>query len=123
MTTLILLVCSIFAAILAWRFRQCLAPYLPPRETMTTAILVGSIVLLAILALLPEILSLVSTMKLLPPIVKIVLVLAAAVVASIGCSKKPEAAKPDPIHWRGPETGYHAESTPRNNTDKPKEGP
>jgi peptidoglycan/LPS O-acetylase OafA/YrhL len=117
-TTLILLACSIAALVLVWRFRQRLAHHIPRKETMSTAILVASIALLATFALLPDIVVLVSSMNLLPPLLKIVLVLA-AVAGCIGCSKKAD--KPQPTRWSAPETGYHAETIPPDN--KPKEGP
>ena len=88
MTTLIILGSILATVILAWLFRERLAHHLPRKETMTTATLIAAIVLLAFLALLPDILILVSTMKLLPPFFKIFLALSAAVAACLGATTK-----------------------------------
>lgn len=123
MTTVILLASILVTAIVAWRLRRRLAAlthaYLPRKETMTTALLFAPIALLLLIALLPDLLVLISTMNLMPPYFRIVLALAATVLVCIGCSKKTDAPKPQPIHWRAPESGYTAETAPPPN----KEGP
>jgi membrane-associated phospholipid phosphatase len=122
MTTLILFTCSILVVtILVFLLRHRLAPYLPRTETICTTILLASIIVLAILALLPDLVTMVSSMKLLSSFFRIVITLVAALVALIGCSKQAEQPKPRKIHWEGPETGYHADSTP--DDDKHKESP
>lgn len=118
MTTVLLLVSIFAASILAWLFRQRLAKHLPSKETMSTFALFAPIVLLLIFAFLPDIVVLLSTMNLMPASVRIVLALAAAVVVCVGCSKQADKPQPHQIHWRAPETGYHADSPPDN-----KEGP
>lgn len=119
MTTFILLACSILALVLAWRFRRRLAHHIPRKENMTTTILVAATVVLAVLALLPEILILVSTVNLMPLFIKTALGLAAAAaIIYVGCSKRTEAPKQPAIQWTAPETGYHAETPP----EIPKEG-
>jgi hypothetical protein len=107
MTTLLLFACSIVVvSVLAWLYRQRLAQHLPTKKTMTDVLVVASIVLLAVLVLLPDIFIFVSTMKLLPTPFKIILTIAAAVVACIGCSKKTDAPQPRQIRWKASETGY-----------------
>ncbi len=118
MTTLILLASILVVFILAWLFRQRLFQYLPRKESMTTALSFAPIALLVTLALLPDIVTVMSTMKLMPPAFRIVLALAAAVVACVGCSKQPD--PPKPIHWSASETGYQAETPPPPDN---KEGP
>ena len=109
--TVILLASILLAAsILAWLFRRRLAEQLPSKETMSTFLLFAPIALLVIIALLPDIFLLISTMSLMPPFVRIVLALVAAAVVCVGCSKQADKPKPHPIHWRAPETGYQAET-------------
>ena len=81
---------------------------------MTTILLIALIALPVVLALLPATSILAATAR--PAAARIVLVLAAAVVACVGCSQQTEPPKPRPIHWSSPETGYNAETPP------PKEG-
>jgi hypothetical protein len=122
MTTFILSVCSIVAIILAWLLRRRLTIYIPRKNTTTPVLLIAAIIVLAIIALLPDIGVVCSTMKLLALHFKIVftLVIAATTawsVACIGCSKQPQPARP--IHWSAPESGYQETTLPPNN----KEGP
>jgi hypothetical protein len=111
MTTVILLAASILtAAIVAWLLRRRLAAltlaYLPRKETMRTAILLTSIGLLAISALLPDLIFIASLATRKLRFVTTMLALSAALC--IGCSKPAEPPKPHEIKWRGPETGYTA---------------
>ncbi len=126
MTTFILLVLILVTAIVAWLLRRRLVASilarLPRKETMTTALLFASIALLLAIALLPDILILISTMSLMPPFFRIVLGLVAAAVICVGCSKQYDKPKPHAIHWRAPDTGYSAETVPASPPDN-KEGP
>ncbi len=112
MTTLILFVVAILVvATLAFLLRHRVAHHLPRAETLSTTVLLASIVVLAILALLPDLITLVSSMKLLSSFLRIFITLVAAVVAFLGCSKQAETPKPRKIHWEGPESGYQADTT------------
>ena len=108
---IILLACSILAvSILAWLFRQRVAKHLPSKEAVSTFCLVAPVVLLLCIGLLPDILFLVSTINLMPPLIRSVLGLAAAAsIIYAGCSKQPEAPKRPAIHWsaRGNPWGLH----------------
>ena len=105
--TVTLLTSILVASILAWLFRHRLAHFLPRKETVTTACLFAPIALLLVIALLPDILLLFSTMNLLPHSFRIILGLAAAAMICVGCSKQsPEPAKPAVIHWQGQDGGY-----------------
>ncbi len=105
--TVTLLASILVASVLAWLFRQRIAQHLPSKETVTTVTLFAAVALLLVVALLPDILLLISTMKLLPPSFRIVLALAAAVAVCVGCSKQTsEPTKPAVIHWQGQDGGY-----------------
>jgi len=125
MTTAILLAASILiTAIVAWLLRRRLAAltlaYLPRKETMRTAILLASIGLLAISALLPDLIFIASlATRKLRFFVTVVTLSVAAAATCIGCSKPVEVPKPHEIHWQGPETGYTG--TTIIDPDKPKE--
>ena len=102
----LLLVAAFFAlVVLAWLFRQRLITYIPRKDTMFTATLIVSVVALALLAELPDLVILLSATPLMSPFCKIALVLAAT-VACIGCSRHAEPAKPAVIHWKGQDGGY-----------------
>jgi hypothetical protein len=123
MTTAILLAASILiTAIVAWLLRRRLAAltlaYLPRKETMRTAILLASIGLLAISALLPDLIFIASLATRKLRFVVTVLTLASTALC-IGCSKPAEVPKPHEIRWQGPETGYTG--TTLIDPDKPKE--
>jgi len=122
--TTILFAASIVAvSILAWLFRQRFIKHLPSKETMGTVCLVAPIVLLLVMAILPDILLLIGTLALMPPTIRTIIgIAAAAVVIYAGCSKQADKPKPHPIHWSAPETGYHAETVPALPPDN-KEGP
>jgi uncharacterized membrane protein YoaK (UPF0700 family) len=119
MTTAIILLASTLAtAIVAWLLRRHLAASilarLPRKETVTTVCLFAPIALLLILALLPDILLLVSTMNLLPHTFRIILGIAAATVVCIGCSKQnAEPVKPAVIHWKAQDSDYEDTTTVR----------
>ena len=110
-TVIILLASTLVTAIVAWLLRRRLAASilarLPRKETVTTLCIFAPIALLLILALLPDLLILLSTMNLLPHTFRIILGLAAATVVCIGCSKQnAEPTKPAIIHWKGQDGGY-----------------
>ena len=120
----ITLLASIFVAsiVLAWLLRQRISRHLPSKETLTTAMLFAPIALLVGLALLPDVLLLISTMRLLPPAFRIILGLAAATMICVGCYKQADAPKPRRLHWSAPETGFQSETIfPPD--PKPKEAP
>jgi hypothetical protein len=120
----ITLLASILVAsiVLAWLFRQRIAQHLPSKETLTTAMLFAPIALLVGLALLPDVLLLISTMRLLPPAFRIVLGLTAATLVCVGCYKQTDAPKPRRLHWSAPDTGFQSDTTLPPDP-KPKEAP
>jgi predicted permease len=121
--TTILFAASIVAvSILAWLFRQRFIKHLPSKETMGTVCLVAPIVLLLVMAILPDILLLIGTLALMPPTIRTIIGIAAATAVIYGGCKKADAPKPQPIHWRAPDTGYTAETVPASPPDN-KEGP
>ena len=109
--TVTLLASILVASVAVWFFRQRLVQFLPSKETMTTLLLFAPIALLVGMALLPDVLLLISTLKLLPPAFRIVLGLAAATMVCVGCSKHAEPAKPAFIHWKGQDGGYEDTTT------------
>ncbi len=115
MTIAILLASILVTAIVAWLLRRRLAASilarLPRKETVTTALLFASIALLLVIALLPDLLILFSTVNLMPHSLRMILGLAAASMVCIGCSKHAEPAKPAVIHWKGQDGGYQ-DTTP-----------
>jgi len=127
MLTVILLVSTLAATLVAWLLRGRLAAStlanLPRKETLKTIILLGSVGLLATIALLPDLLIMLSTLILLSRFSRIAFtLLVAAVVACIGCSKQPEPPQSHEIHWHGPETGYDGKTIhPPDNAGKPRE--
>jgi hypothetical protein len=120
MTALILVACSaLVALVVAWLFRQRFVKHLPGKEALNNFCIVALVVLLLGIGLLPDILILVATVNLMPPLVKTVLGLATAgAIIYAGCSKQTEAPKQPAIHWSAPDTDYHAETPP----EIPKEG-
>jgi hypothetical protein len=116
----ILFACSILAvSILVWLFRQRLAQHLPSKETVSTFCLVAPVVLLLCVAILPDVLLLISALSFMPHYLKTILGLsAAACIIYAGCSKKADSPKQPAIEWTAPDTGYHAETPPT----IPKEG-
>ncbi len=114
MITVTLFAASIVAvSILAWLFRQRFIKHLPSKETMNMFCLVAPIALLLLMAILPELVLLIATLNLMPPTIRTVIgIAAAAAVIYAGCSKRADAPKPHPIHWRAPDTGYTAETVP-----------
>jgi hypothetical protein len=120
MTTLILVACSALAvSVVAWLFRQRFVKHVPSKEALNNFCIVALVVLLLGIGLLPDILILVATVNLMPPLVKTVVGLAAAgAVIYAGCSKQTEAPKQPAIQWSAPDSGYRAETTP----EIPKEG-
>lgn len=109
---------AFLTAAFAWLKRQRLARYLQWKETMFTITIIASIVLLALLAVLPDLIAVLSTLQLMPPLVKTALVLVAAVpLIVVGCSKQNEPAKP--IRWTAPETGYRGETPPEPKQEAP----
>ncbi len=123
MITVTLFAASIVAvSILAWLFRQRFIKHLPSKEALSTFCFVAPIILLLVMAILPDILLLIATLSFMPPTIRTVIgIAAAAAVIYAGCSKKADTPKPHPIHWSAPETGYHAETAPT--ASPPKEGP
>ena len=124
MITVVLFAASIVAvSILAWLFRQRFIKHLPSKETMSTFCLVAPIALLLVMAILPDIVLLIGTLALMPPTIRTIIGIAAATAVIYGgCSKRSDAPKPQPIHWRAPDTGYTAETVPASPPDN-KEGP
>jgi flagellar biosynthesis protein FliP len=109
----ILYVVSILAvSILAWLLRQRITHHLPSKRVMNNFGIVALVVLLLVLAILPDILVLLTTINLMPHSLKIVLGLAAAALICVGCSKRAEPPKQPAIQWTAPDTGYHAETRP-----------
>ena len=73
-------------SVLAWLFRQRFIKHLPSKETMSTFCLVAPIVLLLLMAILPDVLLLIGTLALMPPTIRTIIGIAAAtVVIYAGC--------------------------------------
>ena len=125
MTIVIVLASILATVILAWMLRRLASTlaHLPRKEALKSTILLASIGLLATTALLPDLVIMLSAIKLCSRFWRIALTLSvAAVVAFIGCSKPAEPPKPHEIQWRGPETGYTV-TTPQPPDNAGKEAP
>ncbi len=114
MTIAILFAISIIASIiLAWLFRRRFAEYIPSKSAVSTFGIAAPVVLLLCLAILPDVLLLISAIAFMPHYLKIVVGLSAATcIIYAGCSKRTEVPKQPAIHWSAPETGYQADTPP-----------
>ena len=107
----ILFACSILAvSILGWLLRRRFTKCLPSKETMSTLCLIAPVALLLVLAILPDLVLLFTTINLTPPILKTILAVAAATMVCVGCSKQTDPSKPRRLHWSAAETGFESET-------------
>lgn len=113
MTIAILFAISIIAvSILAWLFRQRFAKFVPSKDAVTTFGIAAPVVLLLCLAILPDVLLLVSAIAFMPHYLKLVLGASAATCIIFAGCKKADTPKQPAIQWTAPDTGYHAETPP-----------
>ena len=108
MITFILIASSIFAAFtLIWLFRRRLARRIP--KTIKAGILLTSLVVLAVVGLLLDVVCLVSLLATIGHHRLLGIVLAATTAVCIGCSKPAD--PPHPIQWSAADGNYHSETT------------
>ena len=123
MTALLLIALFLVAAALTWWYRQRLVRFLPRKNTMFTISIIASIGLLAVLAVLPDLIALLSALQFLSPLVKTALVLVTVVpLVIVGCSRhSPTPDEPYKIHWQAGDSNFSTDTVPAN--AKPKEKP
>ncbi len=110
MLTCILIASSIFAVFtIIALFRRRLARCVP--KPIKVAILLTSLVVVAVVSLVFEVLCLVCLAAAKGQHRLLGMVLTATTAVCIGCSKPADPSKPNPIQWSAADGNYHSETT------------
>lgn len=108
-TALLIVSATLVTFTLIWLFRRRLARRI--RKAIKAGVLLTSLVALAVVGLLLDVVCLVSLIATIGHHRLLGIVLAATLVTCIGCSKPADPPKPQSVHWSAADGSYHSETT------------